>query len=314
MITGVEPSLMEEITNIRVKEPERAIFLATQREKREIFAADGRLNIIAADHAARGVMQAGEQPFAMADRHRYLSAIVEILADDAADGIMASMDVLEELLLLNDLVVRAKGKSFLDGKVMIASLNRGGLSGSSWELDDPVTGATPESIEEWNLDGAKLLLRIDYADANSLKTINYCANAVSRLAQLKLPTFLEPLPVIPSSNGPKVVKEAQALQKIVGVASALGETSSYLWLKLPYCPDFQLVAKATTLPILLLGGESGNSEQFISQMKEGLSAAPNVRGAMIGRNVLFPSEKSPAQIAHTINQMVHSAVLNTSHT
>ncbi len=45
--------------------------------------------------------------------------------------------------------------SLLDGKVLIGSLNRGGLAGSAWELDDPITGPTPATCADWRLDGAK---------------------------------------------------------------------------------------------------------------------------------------------------------------
>ena len=59
-----------------------------------------------------------------------------------------------------------------------------------------------------------------------------------------------------TEKGYVVVKTAEALARLAGVASALGDSSRYLWLKLPYCEGYETVARATTLPILLLGGES----------------------------------------------------------
>ena len=79
--------------------------------------------------------------------------------------------------------------------------------------------------------------------------------------------FLEPLPVVETESGFKVVKTAEALAKIVGVASALGDSSRYLWLKLPYCENYEVVARSTTLPILLLGGAYERIERLEEEKK-----------------------------------------------
>ena len=87
--------------------------------------------------------------------------------------------------------------------------------------------------------------------------------------------FLEPLPVAKTDTGWAVQKEAAALARIAGVASALGDSSRYLWLKLPYCAGYETVARATSLPILLLGGESaGDPAPFLSELASALQAGP----------------------------------------
>jgi DhnA family fructose-bisphosphate aldolase class Ia len=220
---------------------------------------------------------------------------------------MATMDILEDLLILDHLVKEAGGASFLDDKLLVPSLNRGGLYGSAWELHDPITGATPESCARWGMDGAKLLLRVCADDPDSLKTLQICADAVSRLAQLNVPCFLEPLPV--KRSGERffnVTKEAAALAQLVGVASALGESSRGLWLKLPWCPDFQTVARSTTLPILLLGGPAtGDATGLLEQIRSGLAAGSNVRGALVGRNVLYPGKADPLAVARAVHALIH---------
>ena len=121
-----------------------------------------------------------------------------------------------------------------------------------------------------------------------------------------LPAFLEPLPVVRGEGGFKVVKTAEALTPLVGVASALGESSQRLWLKLPYCEGYARVAGATTLPILLLGGESaGDPVPFLRQIREAMAAAPNVRGAMVGRNVLYPGAGDPRGVAEAVGGIIH---------
>jgi DhnA family fructose-bisphosphate aldolase class Ia len=274
---------MEEVTKSRVNDPERPLRVAQSRQRRERLARDGRLNILAADHPARRVTNIGEQPLAMADRQDLLARIIRVLMSDVADGVMATMDIVEELLILHDLSRETGGEPFLDNKVLIGSLNRGGLAGASWEMDDPVTGVTPAVCARWNLDGAKFLLRVCDDDAGSLKTLLAAAQAVNECNALGLPFFLEPLPVVKQESGYKVLKTPEALAKIAGVASALGDSSRYLWLKLPYCDEYATVARATTLPILLLGGESsGNPAGFLEQVQSGLAAGPNVRGALVG--------------------------------
>jgi len=298
------------ITRQRIETPDLGRVLAEKRLRRESLTTDGRLNIVAADHPARRVVQAGSNPLAMADRADYLRRISEILIADAADGVMATMDVLEELLILSHLIEQSGGKSFIDNKVLIASLNRGGLARSAWELDDPVTGANPRTCADWNLDGAKMLLRIDDEDPNSLKTITYCTEAINHLLYLNLPMFLEPLPVVREKSGLlKVKKDAESLATIVGVASALGESSSRLWLKLPYCDNFQIVAQSTTLPILLLGGESQDEKVVLKGIKAALADHPNVCGTMIGRNILYSNQRSHVSMAEEINGLVHDQII-----
>jgi DhnA family fructose-bisphosphate aldolase class Ia len=298
--------LFEELTQIRIDEPERPVQIAQKRKRRKQLTSDGRLNIIAADHPARKVVAAGKNPLAMSDRQDLLVRIVRILAADAADGIMATMDLLEELLILHDLVRSVGLPPFLNDKLLLVSLNRGGLAGSSWEMDDPLTGPTPKQCALWKMDGVKMLWRYCHDDAGSLATMKACAAAITDASVAQLPFFLEPLPVVRNNGKFVVQKDAQAMSELIGVASALGESSRYLWLKLPFCRDFATVAQATTLPILLLGGEAGNTSAFLKEIKEGLSSAHNVRGAMIGRNVLYPETEDPVDVAATVHELVHA--------
>jgi hypothetical protein len=219
---------------------------------------------------------------------------------------MATMDILEDLLAVDGLLRAAGAPTLLDNRLLIASLNRGGLVGSSWELDDPMTGATPASCHAWRLDGAKILLRVDETEPASLKTMLASAQAINECNALALPMFLEPLPVTKTDKGYVVVKTAVALARLAGVASALGDSSRYLWLKLPYCDGYETVARSTTLPILLLGGESASDPSlFLRQLESAISAGPNVRGALVGRNVLYPGGEDPLAMAEAAGGIVH---------
>ncbi|MGC4050011.1 MAG: hypothetical protein QM757_11560 [Paludibaculum sp.] len=299
---------MARLTEVRVTDPDRAWRAAQTRRRRHGLVSGGKLNILAADHPARRVTKVGSNPIAMADRQDYLARIVRVMSAEGIDGLMATMDILEDLFILDALVKEAGGASLLDGKVLIGSLNRGGLAGTCWELDDPVTGPTAATCAAWHLDGAKFLLRIADDDAGSLKTMLASALAINECNALHLPMFLEPLPVTRKESGWVVQKEREALARIAGVASALGDSSRYLWLKLPYCDGYDTVARSTSLPILLLGGESaGNPAPFLGELASAMKAGPNVRGALVGRNVLYPGDEDPLAMACAVGGVIHQS-------
>lgn len=299
-------ALMAELTETRVSDPERSLRVAKERRQRERLTVDGKLSILAADHPARRVTRVGENPLRMADRHEYLARITRVMMSDNVDGLLATMDILEDLLIVHDLMKKTHDAPFLDNKVLLASFNRGGWLGSSWEIDDPVSGPTAATCTQWKLDGAKILLRVCDSEPDSLKTLLATVHSITELNAAGLPMFLESLPVTKTAEGYKIVKTADELARIAGAAAALGDSSRYLWLKLPYCENYEKVAHATTLPILLLGGEPiGDATPFLRELEAGLKAGPNVRGALVGRNILYPGDDDPLAIIESVGGIIH---------
>jgi DhnA family fructose-bisphosphate aldolase class Ia len=185
-------------------------------------------------------------------------------------------------------------------------MNRGGLPGSAWEMDDRFTGFTTRRMLVLGMDGGKFMVRIDPTDRGSLTTIEGCVRAINELAEASLLSFLEPLPVVRENGAYKVVRSARALIDAVSVASSWGASSLYTWIKLPTCPEFERVARATTLPIALLGGEAvGDARPVLEDLRRGMTAGANVRGAMIGRNVLYPGADDPRAVAAAVASIVH---------
>ena len=298
--------MLSKLTEVRVSDPERSLRVAKERKRRPSLTTDGKLNILAADHPARRVTYVGDNPLRMADRHEYMARIVRVMMSDAVDGLLATMDILEDLLVLHDMMKEAGGVGFLDGKVLLASFNRGGLLGSSWEIDDPCSGPTAASCAQWRLDGAKILLRICDEEKDSLKTLLDTVRAITELNAVGLPMFLESLPVEKTGNGYKIIKTAEELARTAGAAAAMGDSARYLWLKLPYCENYEMVARSTTLPIILLGGESvGDATPFLRELTAGLAAGPNVRGALVGRNILFPGDDDPLAVIESVGGIIH---------
>ncbi len=117
---------------------------------------------------------------------------------------------------------------------------------------------------------------------------------------------MEPLPVRRNDGTFVLKRDAKEITRAVGVATALGDSSHGMWLKLPWCTDFGAVAAATTLPILLLGGPGGDgSPDLQEQLNDAMSAGANVRGVMMGRQVLFPAEGTPEAAARALFDRVH---------
>ena len=294
------------IVETRINLPDAAEQAAKQRRRRRALAPDGKLAILAADHPARMVLRVGDDPLAMANRWTLLARILRVLTSGQFDGVMGTPDIIDDLLILHYMDRDADGPGFLDDKVMIGCMNRGGLAGAAFELDDRMTGFTAARIAEMQLDGAKMMFRLDPADPASLETIGYCVRAIDECTGVGIPVFLEALMVERTSAGVKVVKTPDALVKVVGVASALGASSLTTWLKIPYCDRFEVVAAATTLPILMLGGEStGDPRGLFTEFVRGMAAGATVRGALVGRYVTFPGAEDPRAVAQAVHGIVH---------
>src|SRR5437764_5462050 len=181
-----------EFLRLRATRPEAVLdAYARRRRPDRLLGERGTLFLVAADHPARGALAVPGDPLAMADRRGLLRRLVTALAHPEVDGLLGSPDVVEELLLLGA----------LEGKVVIGSMNRGGLHGASWTMDDRFTGYDATSIARHRLDGGKMLLRIDDADAGTVPTIEGCARAVSALADEGLLAMIEPLPFTRDDDG-----------------------------------------------------------------------------------------------------------------
>jgi 5-deoxy-glucuronate isomerase len=218
---------------------------ASRKRPNRILSERGTLFLVAADHPARGALASGGDAMAMADRRSLLARLMAALQHPDVDGVLGTPDVVEELLLLGA----------LEGKVVIGSMNRGGLDGASWTMDDRFTGYDAASIAANNLEGGKMLLRIDDRDPSTAGTIEGCATAVSELADLGLLAMVEPLPYH-REDGDKLtlLRDTRSLARAVTIASGLGTTSAHTWLKMPSCDDPRTVFAATTLPCGVLGG------------------------------------------------------------
>lgn len=79
-------------------------------------------------------------PIGLSNRREYLSRLVRMLQSDRIDGIEATPDIIEDLFILNKLQRERGEKSFLDGKMLVGTVNRGGLKirYGRWTICRPV--------------------------------------------------------------------------------------------------------------------------------------------------------------------------------
>ncbi len=299
--------LFEAITEVRVTRPETILAEAQRRRRRARLTLDGRLVILATDHPGRRVTALEGEPLGMGDRHSYLARALRVLLSPGCDGIMGTTDFMEDVLIVNALVREAGGPSLLDDKVLVGCMNRGGHAGVAGEIDDRFTCFSARQLRRLNFDGGKLMYRLDPADSLSIQAISDCAQAITDLYRRNLYAFLEPMSVRRKADGGyETVKSVEALVRDVGAAAALGESSAYTYLKLSYSEGYERVARATTLPILMLGGPPREDPtSVLAEFAAGMGAGANVRGVMVGRNVTFARHEDPRALAAAVGGIVH---------
>ncbi|PBC65510.1 deoxyribose-phosphate aldolase [Streptomyces sp. Tue6028] len=274
-----------DLVTVRARHPEAIAEAAARRVRRPFVGDSGRLMIVAADHPARGALGVGGHRLAMANRADLLERLCVALSRPGVDGVLGTADILEDLLLLG----------VLEGKVVMGSMNRGGLAGSSFEMDDRFTGHRAEDIERLRFDAGKLLLRIDHDDPGSLETLESAARAVDDMAARRLPLFVEPFVSRRVDGTVRNDLGAEAVTRSIAIASGLGGTSAYTWLKLPVTTDpddMAQVLETSTLPAVLLGGDvAGDQEGAYERWRKALRL-PTVQGMVVGRSLLYPAEGS----------------------
>ena len=287
-------SKYEHLTQIRATDPGAIKRAADARAKAPLVPADGRLMIIACDHPARGANGVADRPLAIANRGDLLDRLQTALSRPGVDGLLGSPDIIEDLLLLGA----------LEGKVVFGSMNRGGLQGAAFELDDAFTGYDAQGIAEMGLNGGKTLTRVALDDPGTLNTLTGTARAIDELAERGLAAMVEPFWSSRVDGKVRNDLSPDAVIKSIGVSSALGRTTAHTWLKLPVVPDMDRVMAATTLPTLLLGGDpDGNPEETFAGWRAALQL-PAVRGLVVGRTLLYPADDDVAAAVDTAAAMV----------
>jgi DhnA family fructose-bisphosphate aldolase class Ia len=286
---------MEHLTEIRAREPQQIAEGWERRSRRPILGKDGRMLLIAADHPARGALSVRSDTMAMASRPALLERLATALGRPGVDGVLGTPDILDDLLLMG----------VLSDKVVIGSMNRGGLQGASFELDDRFTAYTAQEIAARGLDGGKMLTRICLGDPGTVATLESSGRAVTELAGLGLMAMVEPFMSVVADGRVTNLLDPDSTIRSIHIAAGLGASSAHTWLKLPVVDDLERVMDATTMPTLLLGGDpQGNPEDTYAAWGKALDI-PAVRGLVVGRALLFPPDGDVAGAVDIAAELVH---------
>ncbi len=281
------------VTDVRAADPGAVARAWANRVTRDTVRGDGKLMIVAADHPARGALAVGSRPTAMNSRTDLLDRLRTALADPGVDGVLATSDILDDLVLLGA----------LEDKVVFSSFNRGGLAGASFEFDDRMTGATAASTAAARMNGGKMLCRIALDDPGTVATMAACAQAVDELAAHGLIAMLEPFLSRRVDGKVRNDLTPDAVIKSIHICQGLGSTSAYTWMKLPVVPEMDRVMDATVLPTLLLGGDPTDPDEAFASWEKALGL-PAVRGLIVGRTLLYPTDDDVAAAVSTAVAMV----------
>jgi hypothetical protein len=270
---------MSRIVSARVGDPGAIAAAAARRVKATSpLGEHGRAMIIAADHPARGANGVGGDPSAMADRAGLLDRLCIALDRPGVTGVLATADILEDLLLLG----------VLDGKSVFGSMNRAGLAGSVFEIDDRFTGYDAATIAVMGFDGGKMLTRIALDDPATPSVLENTARAVDELNDRQLIAMVEPFMSAWRDGRIRNDLSTDAVTKSITIASGLGRRTAYTWLKLPVVDDMERVLGSSTLPALLLGGEVKDADAAFASWGKALKQ-PTAQGLVVGRSLLYPA-------------------------
>ena len=285
----------EALRETRAANPGALAEIYAKRKRRSVVQGDGRLFIIAADHPARGALSVGNDADAMANRYALLERLAIALSRPGVDGVLGTPDIIDDLALLG----------LLDNKLVVGSMNRGGLKGASFEMDDRFGAYNIAAIKRDGLDFAKTLTRINLEDAGTADTLEATARAVDEAAAASVPIMLEPF-MSKWVNG--VIKNDLSTEQTVlsvAITAGLGNSSAQSWLKLPVVENMERVMEATTLPTLLLGGDPVGDQDKTFEAWDKALTLPGVRGLVVGRSLLYPHDSNVEAAIDTAVKLVH---------
>lgn len=286
------------LIDIRVDNPQRIAEAYATRARRTSLTRDGVMFIVATDHTARAMVGLGSDPYAMADRRSMLDRLLTALENPRVDGVLASADIMDDLVVLGA----------LEDRVAVGTMNRGGLAGATWELDDRFTAYDTAHLRHSNLDAGKMLLRIDYGDPGTVPTLAAAAAAVQELNDNEIMAMVEPIPYTKNEAGKAVWdNDPVRLVQAVGVSAGLGGSSAYTWLKIQATADIHRVAQVTTQPLLILGGAPGPDPEATFASWEQALAEPTVRGLVVGRALIYPPDGDVAAAVGRAADLVTAA-------
>jgi DhnA family fructose-bisphosphate aldolase class Ia len=238
--------------------------------------------VLAADHRARGVVT-------VEDHGAYVQAARAALAH--CDALLASLRPLTDLV--DDGTVAASA-AYL-------SLNRTGLAGSAFELDDRLV-TTVARAAAVGCGGVKAMVRIDLADPHTAAGLELVGRVLDEAHAGGLDAMIETLPWQEGA----IRHDADAIVHAAVVVADMG--APILKLPPPDEPPGAARAKAVArivrsvgAPVLFLGGPRAYDDALVALARDVMDGG--AAGLAVGRGVL--QHPDPAAMAASLATVVH---------
>jgi DhnA family fructose-bisphosphate aldolase class Ia len=241
--------------------------------------------ILAADHRARGVVTTENY-------EDYLTALAKALP--SCDGILATAQPLGDLVQTGH--VTPQHRTYL-------SLNRTGLAGSVFELDDrPVASVARAASDGWT--GVKHMTRIDMADRLTAGALELLGRVLEQARAASLDALIEPL----VWRDGRVARETDSIVFAAVIAHDMGAPVIKVPVPavMPGLERQRAVARVVAsvgVPVLFLGGprvEAGRPP-VLEEVRDVMAGGGS--GMAIGRAVY--QDPDPAEMAGLVAALVH---------
>jgi DhnA family fructose-bisphosphate aldolase class Ia len=243
--------------------------------------------VLAADHRARGVVT-------VEDYGAYLAAARAALAH--CDGVLASAQPLADLA----------GAGALDGRVTYLSVNRTGLAGSSFELDDRLV-ASPARARAEGWSGVKVMVRIDHADPHTAAGLELLGRVLEAARGVGLDALVESV----SWHAGAMARDTDAVVLAAVIAHDMG--APVLKVPVPAVEPGPVRARAVGrvvrsvgVPVLFLGGpRPGPPEQWEAALLDEVSDVMDGGGAGMALGRALLQHPDPGALAGAVAGAVH---------
>jgi DhnA family fructose-bisphosphate aldolase class Ia len=241
--------------------------------------------ILAADHRARAVMTTET----WAD---FFGSLAQALP--SCDGILATAQPLSGLAAAGHLT--AAHRTYL-------SINRTGLAGSAFELDDRLVASVPRAAEDgWS--GVKHMTRIDMDDPMTASALELLGQVLEQASAAGLEALVEPL----MWDQGRIRRDADAIVLASVIAHDIGAPV----LKVPVpaaAPGSERqravarVMASVSVPVLFLGGPvtAAGRAAVLDEVRDVMEGGG--AGMAMGRTIY--QDPDPAEAAGLVHDLVH---------